>query len=89
MDGFPWTEYGTLTATVTEVATELRDGKARIELSVQTSPAPRIPLQHGLPGRAEIEIERVSPATLVLRAAGRLRDHRPTPAASTGGPPPR
>ena len=30
-----------------------------------------VPLQHGLPGRLEIEVERVSPATLVLRAVGR------------------
>jgi hypothetical protein len=32
--------------------------------------APPIPLQHGLPGT--VEVDHVPPATLVLRAAGRL-----------------
>ncbi len=72
LDGFPWTEYGAIDATVTEVATELRDGRARIELSVSPRASSRIPLQHGLPGIVEVTVEEVTPATLVLRAAGRL-----------------
>ena len=31
-----------------------------------------IPLQHGLPGTVEVEVDRVSPAALVLRHAGRM-----------------
>ena len=50
----------------------MRDGNVRVELSVQPDADSRIPLQHGLPGSVEIEIERASPATLVLRAAGKL-----------------
>lgn len=64
---FPWTQYGSLTATVTKVATEMRDGKIRVELAVREDPASLIPMQHGLPGAVEIEVERVSPATLLLR----------------------
>ncbi len=72
LEGFPWTEYGALDATVTEVASELRDGRTRVELGVTPRAHSRIPLQHGLPGVVEITVEEVSPATLVLRAAGRL-----------------
>jgi multidrug resistance efflux pump len=72
LDGFPWTQYGTVPATVTSVADEVRDGHIRAELAVHPDPASPIPLQHGLPGTVEVEVERVTPATLVLRAAGRL-----------------
>jgi membrane fusion protein (multidrug efflux system) len=68
-EGFPWTQYGTLSATVVNVANEVRDGYVRVELS--PSPGCRIPLEHGLPGATEIEVERLSPLTLLLRTAGR------------------
>jgi hypothetical protein len=32
----------------------------------------RIPLEHGSPGSAEVEVERLPPAVLALRAAGQL-----------------
>lgn len=72
LDAFPWTEYGALRATVTDVATELRDGQTRIELTIEPSSETRIPLQHGLPGVVDVTIEQTSPAKLVLRAAGKL-----------------
>jgi membrane fusion protein (multidrug efflux system) len=31
-----------------------------------------VPLQHGLPGSVEVEVERASPAALTLRTAGQL-----------------
>jgi membrane fusion protein (multidrug efflux system) len=65
-------QFGTVSATVSGVSRELRDGMVRVELSLQPSADSKIPLQHGLPGSVEIEIERASPATLVLRAAGKL-----------------
>lgn len=71
LDGFPWTEYGQLRATVHSVASEPRSGHVRVELLVQPESAPLIPLQHGLPGKVEVEVEKVSPAELVLRAVGR------------------
>lgn len=72
LDGFPWTQYGTIAATVTSVASEIRDGRVRVELTVHPDPASPIPFQHGLPGSVEVEVDRVSPATLLLRVAGKL-----------------
>jgi membrane fusion protein (multidrug efflux system) len=70
MDGFPWTQYGTLSARVTGIGNEPADGLIRVELAVVPDLASRIPLQHGQTGTVEIEVEKASPATLVLRAAG-------------------
>jgi membrane fusion protein (multidrug efflux system) len=72
LDGFTWTEYGQLDATVNRVASEPREGVVRVELIVHPESAPLIPLQHGLPGQVEIAVERASPAELALRAAGRM-----------------
>jgi len=72
LEGFPWAQYGSIPATVSRVASELQNARVRVELTVQPSPKSPIPLQHGLPGEVEVEVERVSPVTLVLRVAGRL-----------------
>ena len=72
-DGFPWTQYGSTPARVSNVATKLRYGRVRVELSFDPgvlTEIPRIPYQDGLTAVVDIEIERVSPATLVLRSAG-------------------
>jgi multidrug resistance efflux pump len=70
LEGFPWAQFGTLTARVSQVAGEIRNGKVRVELAVNAAPRSRIPIQHGLPGSVEVEIERASPALLLLRSAG-------------------
>jgi hypothetical protein len=72
LDSFPWTQYGSLAATVASVASEVRDGRVRVELMVASEPTARLPLQHGLRGTVEVEVEQAAPATLVLRAAGQL-----------------
>jgi membrane fusion protein (multidrug efflux system) len=75
LDGFPWTQYGSIAATVSRVAGEVRDGAVRVELAMlprDPSAAPRVPLQHGLPGSVEIEVERLTPAALLLRTAGSM-----------------
>lgn len=72
LQGFPWAQYGTVPAKVVQVASEIRDGKVRVELAVSGRTPARIPLQHGLPGSVEVEIERVSPAALIMRSAGDL-----------------
>jgi membrane fusion protein (multidrug efflux system) len=72
LHGFPWTQYGTVKATVSRVASETRNGQVRVELELHPDPGSPIPLQHGLPAEVEVEVERVSPAVLVLRAAGKL-----------------
>jgi membrane fusion protein (multidrug efflux system) len=79
-DGFPWTEYGDVTARVVDIAAEIRDEHARADLTI-VKHSGRIPLQHGLPASVEVEVERTSPASLVLRAAGSLvKRAQPTPA---------
>ena len=72
LEGFPWAQYGSVTATITNVASEIRDGSIRVELALDAHSDSRIPLQHGLPGSVEVEIETLSPANLVLRTAGSL-----------------
>jgi membrane fusion protein (multidrug efflux system) len=71
LDGFPWTQFGSVRARVSTVEAEPRDGLVRVELAVVDAP-PSVPMQHGLPGTLEVEVERATPATLVLRACGRL-----------------
>ena len=72
LEGFPWAQYGKVSATVASVANEVRNGQVRVELAVPPDAAPLIPLQHGLPGTIEIAVDRVSPAALLLRTAGAL-----------------
>jgi multidrug resistance efflux pump len=72
LDGFPWTQYGRVDAVVTGVATETRDQRVRVELSVRHASDSRIPLQHGMPGAVEVEVERAAPLDLLLRSAGQL-----------------
>src|SRR5579872_770479 len=71
LDGFPWMQYGSLQAVVQRVGGEVRDGTVRVELAINNAP-PGIPMQHGLPGSVEVAVERVTPATLLLRNAGAL-----------------
>ena len=77
MDGFPWTQFGMPRATVTDVGNEPIDGHVRVELALEPGSAPAIPLEHGLSGTAEVEVEHASPADLVLRAVGKLLTTRP------------
>src|SRR5262249_18529737 len=72
MHAFPWTNYGVLPAVVDRVGSEPRQDGIRVELLLRPEAGSRIPLQHGLPGVAEIEVDRLSPAALALDAAGRL-----------------
>ena len=75
LQGFPFTQYGSVHAVVSSVARELRDGRVRVELAL-AEPTTSVPMQHGLPGTVEVEIEQISPIALVLRAAGRRMDPR-------------
>ena len=70
LEGFPWTQYGVIRATVTTVASEPRDGRIRVDLALDPDPSSPIPFQHGLPAMVEVEVARISPATLLLRAVG-------------------
>ncbi len=70
-DGFPPEQYGRLLAAVLRVSQEARVGKLRVELELRTHQS-AFPLQHGLIGTVDVEVERIAPALLVLRAAGAL-----------------
>jgi len=68
--GFPWAQYGTLQASVARVAGEVRDQHVRVEFT-PIGPLPAgLALQHGLPGSVEVAVDRLAPATLLLRTAG-------------------
>jgi membrane fusion protein (multidrug efflux system) len=77
LEAFPWAEYGTVSAAVSGVAQEVRDGKVRVELNVDNRSSFRGHLQHGMPGTLEISVERLSPLSLVSRTSGQwLTAHR-------------
>ena len=69
LDGFPWTQYGTLLARVSRVGSELREGVIRVELEFARA-GTHIPIIHGMTGVVEIEVESASPAELLARAVG-------------------
>ena len=70
LEGFPWAEFGTVSATVARVAQEVRDGNVRVELAVDANSSFRGKLEHGMPGTLEVTVERLPPLSLVLRTAG-------------------
>ena len=72
LSGFSWVQYGSVPATVHRVGKEPQNGTVRVELALDEPDAFPVSLSHGLPGTLEVEVERISPATLVLRAAGNV-----------------
>jgi multidrug resistance efflux pump len=70
LDGFPSTQFGSVSATVARVANEPLDGLIRVEFALDLDSTLPVAIEHGLTGSIEVELERVSPAVLVLRAAG-------------------
>jgi membrane fusion protein (multidrug efflux system) len=57
---------------VQRAGNEVREGRVRVELIVDPEAGTSAPLQHGLPGTVEVQVETVTPARLTLRAAGGL-----------------
>lgn len=72
LDGFPWAEFGTVGGRVERVAQEIRDNKVRVEILITPGQGLKMPLEHGMPGAVEIEVERISPAALLLRTMGQM-----------------
>ena len=72
LDGFPWTEFGSLYGEVEAVASEVEDGLVRVECSLTPDPSSRIPVEHGLVGVVEVTVESTPPISLLLRAIGQL-----------------
>jgi hemolysin D len=94
LDGYPWTIYGTVPAQVSSVGTEpgivatpeAIPGTVRVELEIQAPPDARIQLQHGLTTTVEIEVARVSPVALLMRAIGEWNYTPPEPADTPAKP---
>jgi membrane fusion protein (multidrug efflux system) len=86
LQSFPAAQYGELPATVSRLASEPRDGRIRVELALRPDRRSRLPLQHGLPGTVEVEVERVSPAVLVLRTVGKIFERPVLDGSNTGAP---
>lgn len=72
LHAFPWPQYGSQPLTVEGVEREPQNGRFRVRLALAPPLNTRVPWQRGLPGTVEVEVERLSPATLVLRMAGRM-----------------
>ena len=77
LDGYPWAQYGVVEARVVRVAGESRDGLLRADLVATPGAQARVQLRHGMTGAAEVAVEKVSPAALVLRASGQWLAPRP------------
>jgi membrane fusion protein (multidrug efflux system) len=54
LDGFPWAQYGSVDATVSRVATEIRDGAVRVEFIPAVTGNPVVIMQHGVPGAVRL-----------------------------------
>jgi membrane fusion protein (multidrug efflux system) len=70
--GFPWTQFGSIEATVSRVGSEVRDNLVRVELTPRAADRTRLPMQHGLPGTAEVMVDQMAPALMLLRASGQM-----------------
>jgi len=77
--GFSWVQYGSVPATVTQVGNEPQNGTVRVELSLDEPDRFPVSLTHGLPGTLQVEVEKISPVALVLRAAGDVVSRPVTP----------
>jgi multidrug resistance efflux pump len=71
LDAYPWTTFGQVQAEVRHVAREVHEGKLRVELAIVGEASSLLPLEHGLTGRVRVEVDRLTPAALLFRIAGR------------------
>jgi membrane fusion protein, adhesin transport system len=91
LDGFPWAQYGTIEASVSRVASEMRDNLVRVELVpalLQPARSAGIVMQHGLPGSVEVSLEQAAPAVLLLRTSGQWLARAEVQASPAGEPQP-
>lgn len=72
LNDFPWAQYGIVPATVENITDRIQDGQVQVRFVLYPDPASSIPFRDGLTGTVEVEVDHVSPAALVLRAAGKF-----------------
>lgn len=72
LDGFPWTQFGTVAAVVERVSRPSPEKAVEVVLRLDDNSAGEFPveLEHGMTASVEVEVERATPAELLLRAAG-------------------
>ena len=71
LDGLPRALFSGIRAQVASVATEVKDGKIRVEFTTEPDGDLGLALRPNLTATVEVEVDRVSPAVLVLRKARR------------------
>jgi membrane fusion protein (multidrug efflux system) len=69
-EGAAWEGAAPIPAVVARVNPDPATDGARVELALRLDSGLPAPLQQGLKGRVEVELERVSPAILVFRSGG-------------------
>ena len=69
-EGTAWEGAAPISATVARVTPDATAGQTYVELVLRLDHRLPAPLHSSLQGRVDIELERVSPATLILRSAG-------------------
>jgi membrane fusion protein (multidrug efflux system) len=72
LKGFSSAQDRVFLATVAEVGTETCQGQLRVELDVFSDRCARLPVERGHTGSAEVEVERVTPVVVLVRAGGHL-----------------
>lgn len=70
LSAYPSLQYGSLPARVSRVSAEPVDRALRVEFDVEVDATGTLQPEHGLAAQVEVEVERISPAELLLRAAG-------------------
>lgn len=73
VDGFPWRQYGSLSATVSHVAKEGSNSHVEVHLKLDENSNSRIPLTFGQPVTVEIKTEAITPLMLLLNAFDRAQ----------------
>ena len=71
LDGLPRALFNGIRARVASVATEVKDGKIRVEFVTEPDTDLKLVLRPNLTATVEVEVDRVSPAVLVLHKARR------------------
>ena len=72
LEGFPWSQYGSLEASVATVAGEPENGRVRVELEIHPDQSSQLPLQHGLPATVDIEVRKATPLMIVMQRLGKM-----------------
>lgn len=70
LDGFSQSRKNVIEAQLTNVNSSIHKGYIQVDLLILQNQENAIPLQSGLTGMVEVEVERISPMVLVLRSVG-------------------